>query len=260
MMRRGLIYLWAALTSFFVISCRSNIQSLNKTWFFAFYTSSGENVLPNPPLNPENFIDLQKDGNYTSYISGFDYGTWKKEVNGIQLVNQKGDKKFLKVISLEDGEMTLHLSAILKDGPHHVFTGIPNTNINEANNPFSKQNNRWRIRPSAPETSEQIKDRLVNHFRFWEKYFEWAVANDLKTLGIGSMNSPLKIYGNGIALIPYNELPDVWKRNFFDEGDSQIAWDKLKKMMDTKNVAWPKTDNRFKFFISGFQQLQGMVE
>lgn len=259
-MRYALLFLLAALTSFIVISCQSKTQSLNKTWFFAYYGSSGESVPKNQPLTPENFIDLQKDGNYTSYISGFDYGTWKKEENGIQLVNQKGDKKFLKIISFKDGELTLDMSAILKNRRHHVFTGISSTNIQEANNPFSKQNNQWRITPSAPETSEQIKDRLVNHFRFWEKYFEWALASELKTLPVRGMNSPIKIYGNGFALIPYNELPEEWKKNFYDEGDCQKASDKLEKMMDTKNVAWPKTDNRFKFFIAGFQQLQGMVD
>jgi len=55
-------------------------------------------------------------------------------------------------------------------------------------------------------------------------------------------------------------IPDEWKGNFYDDCDCQKAWDKIENMMDTKNVAWPKTDNRFKFFIAGFQQLQGMVE
>ena len=249
-----------AFTFVLLLSCRTQTESLNKTWFFAYYSGSGGSASPNPSLTPENFIDLQKNGSYTSYLSGFDYGTWKKDEKGIQLVNHKADKKFLKIIFFKEGELVLDLSEILNNKSHHVFTGIPNNKIKEANNPFSKQNNQWRIRPSVPENSEQINKRLVNHFRYWEKYFQWAVDNNLNTVGVGSVNSPIKIYGNGFALIPYNELPEAWKNNFFDEGDCITAWQKLKTMMDTKNVVWPKTDNRFKFFIAGFQQLQGMVE
>jgi len=259
-MKQPLLFLLTALIILIFTGCSNKTQSLHKTWFFAYYGSSGENAPSNPQLTPENFIDFQRDGNYTSYIAGFDYGTWKNEDNEIQLVNQKGDKKVIRIVSMKDGELVLDLSAILNNRTPHIFTGISNTKTKDADNPFSKQNNQWRIASPAPEADEQIKNRLINHFRFWEKYFEWAVANDLKTLPVRGMNSPIKIYGNGFALIPYNELPNEWKKNFFDEGDCKKAWDKLKKMMDTKNVAWPKTDNRFKFFIAGFQQLQGMVE
>jgi len=259
-MKSWLVCFFAVFTLILLTSCHSANQSLNKTWFFAYYAPSGETVLRNSPLTPENFIDLRKDGNYTSYLSGFDFGTWKREQSAIQVINHKGDKKVFKIISLKDEEMTLNSSTFFENGPDPVFTGISNASVKESDNPFSRQNNQWRIPPSRPETSEQIKNRLVNHFRFWEKYFEWAVNNDLKTVGVGSTNSPIKIYGNGFALIPYNELSNEWKKNFFDEGDCIIAWDKLKTMMNTKKVVWPKTDNRFKFFIAGFQQLQGMVE
>src|SRR4030095_8121125 len=113
-MRYGVLLL-AALTSFIFISCFSTNQFLHKTWFFAYYGSSRENVPEKSPLTPENFIDLQKDGSYTSYISGFDYGTWKNEGNDIQLVNQKGDKKVIRIISSKERELTLDLSAFLKN-------------------------------------------------------------------------------------------------------------------------------------------------
>ncbi len=260
MMKPILLFLLAAISAFIFSSCGLKTQSLNKTWFFAYYGSSSETVPQKAQMTPENFINLDKDGNYTSYVSGFDYGTWKNEENEIQLINQKGDKKVLRIISLKNGELTLDLSGILNNRTPHIFTGVSNSNTKETDNPYSKQNNKWRITPTAPETSEQLKDRLVNHFRFWEKYFEWAIANDLKSLGVRGKNSPLKIYGNGFALIPFDELSDEWKRNFYDEADCKKAWDKLNTMMDTKNVVWPKTDSKYKFFISGFQQLQGMVE
>ena len=260
MLKPAATFLTVVFASFILISCLSKNQSLHKTWFFAYYGNSGQSLPQSQPLTPENFLNLQKDGKYTSYLSGFDYGTWKNEGNEIHLVNEKGEKKFLRIILLKDGELTLDLSSIFRNSPIQVFTGIPNTNTKEADDPFSKQNNQWRIRASAPETSEQIKARLVNHFRFWEKYFEWAIANNLKSLGVRGMNSPIKIYGNGFALIPYNELPDEWNKIFFDEADCRKAYDKLETMMNTKDVTWPKTDNRFKSFISGFQQLQGMVE
>jgi hypothetical protein len=246
--------------SIFINSCGLKQQSLNKTWFFAYNATSVESIREDQALTPENFIDLQEDGSFTSYIGGFEYGKWEKDGNRIQLKNQKGDNKVVKVISLKDGELTLDLAPEFENRHYQVFTGVSNENTKREHNPFSIENNKWRVRSSTSETSEQIKDRLVNHFRFWEKYFEWAVANDLETLDIRSTNSALKLYSNGFVLIPYDELSDRWRSNFFDDADCQQAWNKLKKMIDTKNVVWPKTENRFKFFISGFQQLQRIIE
>ena len=252
-------YLFVALT-FVLASCQSKKQSLYKTWFYAYNNTSEKGIQGGQELTPENFIDLQRDGIYASYLSEFEYGNWNVEGRLIQLQNHKGDKKTIKIISGTGGELTLDLTPGSQNGNSYVFTGISNKKTEGENNPFSKENNKWRIRSPGPETSEEIKARLINHFKYWESYFEWAVANDLETLDVSSKNSPLELYGNGFKLIPYEELSEVWKSNFFNEEDCREAWNKLKTMMDTRNISWPKTENRFLLFISAFQQLQGMVD
>jgi hypothetical protein len=254
------IYTLTALTLILITSCLGKKPSVHNTWFYA-HNATAENSRQNPvKLTPENFIDLQPDGNYSSYISRFEFGTWERDGKQIQIKNHKGEKKVFTIISHKDGELTLDLTPDVGDDYYRVFTGVSNEKSQGDNNPFGKENNYWRIRSSTPETSEQIKDRLVNHFRYWEKYFEWAIANNLQSLDIRNPNSPLKLYGNGFQLIPYEELSDEWKSNFFNEENSREAWDKLKKLIDTKDIAWAKTDNRFTMFLSTFQQLQGMVE
>jgi hypothetical protein len=260
MVRRGLIFLLVVVSCTFFNSCQFKRPPLTNTWFYS-HNAKTETSTQNPvKLTPENFIDLQPDGSFTSDIAEFEYGSWKGEGDYIQLQNQNGEQKIFTIISYHDGELTLDLTPNVKNDYNRVFTAISNKKSTGKNNPFAKENNRWRIRPSSPETDGDIKDRLVNHFKFWETYFEWAVANNFQQLDVRSPNSLLKLYGNGFKLLPYDELSEEWKSNFFNEEDCHKAWDKLKKLVDSKDIAWPKTENRFKFFVSAFQQLQEMVE
>jgi hypothetical protein len=56
------------------------------------------------------------------------------------------------------------------------------------------------------------------------------------------------------------ELPEAWCECFFDGEDCNKANDIVKKIFEEKDIAWSSTDNKFKMFISAFQQLQNLVK
>ncbi|HTL10142.1 MAG TPA: hypothetical protein VL307_17830, partial [Chitinophagaceae bacterium] len=94
------------------------------------------------------------------------------------------------------------------------------------------------------------------HFKFWERYFTWALNDRIDYIDVRSTPTPIKIYGNGFALKPFEELPAAWKNYFYDEEDCRAANEKIKYIFDNNLLAWPHTDNRYKLFIAAFQQLQ----
>jgi hypothetical protein len=145
-------------------------------------------------------------------------------------------------------------------GPFDNFESQPLVFPSAVENPFSKENNLWRIKPVAKETSIQLKDRLRNHFRFWELYFTWALNNGIQYIDVRSTPTPVKIYGNGFGLKPAEQLPAAWKNYFYDEKDCQAANEKIKNIFDNNGIAWPHTENKYKMFISAFQQLQQKIQ
>ncbi len=216
-------------------------------WFYT-YSQGGES---DSLLNPASFLELRKDGTYTRDFGRFDYGTWVYKDKVLHLNDRLGGTtnfNVFPVTSVSPKEMQLDLGG----GKAGFFESQPLT----AEDPFSGQNNQWRIPAGHKENEEQIKKRLYNHCQFWETYFTWALKNELSTIDVRSTPTAIKIYGNGFGLKPFEELPPRWKACFFDADDCRKANDMIQDIFQHSNIAWAHTDNKYKLFISAFQQLK----
>jgi len=245
-------------------SCNSRKNKLSKTWFYITgYTASGKPIkisakdsLLNNFLTPACFINLQPDGKYTSFLYTFDYGNWQLENNEIILLSEKNVRQKLPLQVLDSKVMMVTVTDLNGNVFNCDFESASGSFKTEDENPFSKPNNLWRIPALHKETNDEITARLMNHFQFWEKYFDWGIRTEQSTLDVRSTASPLKIYGNGFALKPYEYLPVAWKQSFYDVEDCQKANDKLSAFIKSGEIAWPHTDHKYKMFLSAFQQMQ----
>jgi hypothetical protein len=250
------------LFSLVLTACKSRKERMQQVWFFnvADFPEDGnakpgmEDGTNHMILGPESFLNLQPDGFYTSYFGHFDEGKWV--LNGDSLV----------LSSINAFPQTFHVRYVGKQmklyyplrGAQYTFDAYAKSPDNRAENPFSRENNRWRIPPPEQETDMQISNRLINHFHFWETYFSWGMKNNVSTLQVNDMDSPLQIYGNGFELVPFDKEPYDWKTHFFDEQDAHTAYNQLHALMRT-HINWPKTDNRFEMFASVFKQMQQLM-
>ncbi len=251
-MRKLILFLLVVL---FLLSCASSERKLNKVWFFISnepVESREDRRSLTTDLGAISFLNFEPDGEYTAYFSAFEYGKWMvNEKDEIVLENYKKQQRVLPIERLTKNE----LSFVVND-QRYEFEGFDNkfTTVNE--NPFSKENNRWRMKAEHKESDAEISNRLKNHFHFWEKYFAWALDTEKEILNVRSLPSPLKIYSNGFGVIPYEEQSPKWTGNFYDSADSRIAFEKVNTLMKRENIDWPTTTNRFKLFASAFRQLQ----
>ena len=229
-------------------------QHIDKIWFFTFYT--GQDTGKDSLLTPASFLNLQKDGTYTSDLDEFEYGLWKLDNKTLYLNDYRNKITTIKIEYLSGNEMRISSEHI----PAASFEGQPSEFKTTAENPFSKENNLWRVPPQQKENDSEIKSRLLNHMKFWEEYFSWALTHNISSIDVRSTPTLLKIYGNGFALKPYTDLPKKWKSYFYDQEDCQKANDIIKTVFDKKDIAWAHTENKYKLFISAFQQLQQILK
>ncbi|MFT3824954.1 MAG: hypothetical protein QM731_13610 [Chitinophagaceae bacterium] len=258
----------AGLIVLFLVSCTSGKDKLSKTWFYTLIdnaslptearkeSNTSTSSSKDPVLTPVNFLNLQRDGSYSCYFSDFEYGTWNYENKHIILKDGKGHERKLTVFSVSDKELKMDIEPANNDVNSYSFEGIINPYANTADDPYAPANNQWRIKARAKEDEEAIKKRLLNHFRYWEKYFAWGLKTDRQTLDVRSLAGPLKIYGNGFELLPLDKWSEEWTRYFYDADDAAKAYDQLRWFFTNERIAWPKTDHKFKQFISAYQQLQ----
>jgi hypothetical protein len=243
------VTLMAAALVITLASCGFKQNQLSRLWF---YTHKSGEASGETSLNGASFMLLREDGTYTRDFGRFEYGKWTLEDKFLRLTNQ--DNRTTTIELEFEGRDEIQLT--IKDGLKANFEAqraVPNS-LSE--NPFSFENNRWRIPPSRKETDKEISNRLRNHCRFWEAYFAWVLKADLSTIDVRSTPSFIKIYGNGFGLRRPDELASAWKACFYDDEDCLKAHEQMKDVFRKHEIAWPKTENKFKIFISAFQQLQ----
>lgn len=240
-------------------SCTPTSEKLNRVWFYISTETvpknkSAKGKIP-ADLNSLCFLNLQPNGKYTAYLSDFEYGRWVvNEENELILENNHKQQRILPIQKLDKEEFVF----TVEDRQYH-FEGFQNS-FTHQDDPFSKENNWWRIKADHKETDKEITERLKNHFRFWEKYFSWALKTEKEILNVRSLPSPLKLYSNGFVVIPYQDQSPKWAANFYDSTDSRIAYEKVNYLFVHGDIDWPTTNNRFKLFISAFQQLQKKIK
>ena len=249
----------------FLYSCNRGDDTLARTWIFqkAVYTEGATNFdveAINPvQLSGASFLDLQEDGSYTSYFGTFDAGQW--EENGDVLLLKPASASWMQVPftirKMRKGKLDLFYEprqAI------YTFRGYSNDVFTSSgDNPFSLQNNKWRLKPEQPESEAAISQRLRNHFRFFEVLFSWAHVTGQKTLNVNEQPGALRHYANGFELVHYSEQLPEWKACFYDTADVRKAYNQLYYLFYKEDLDW-KDENRFVMFASAYRQMQQLLK
>jgi len=229
--------------------CLITHDPLPALWFYTF--SGGPAEERDTLLTPASFAEIRADGSYTSDFGHFEYGTWSRKDQKLSLTNQENVTTSFSLSGLTRKEMQLTTGK----GITMNFESQP-ISAKPADDPFSLVNNRWRLSARHKESMAEIRKRLFDHCRFWETYFTWALNDNISTVDVRSTPTPIKIYGNGFGLKPFDELPQEWKSCFFDEEDCKKANDLIEDIFHHKTIAWAHTDNKYKMFIGAFQQME----
>ncbi|HYF32964.1 MAG TPA: hypothetical protein VD993_17690 [Chitinophagaceae bacterium] len=246
-MKKSLCY---ALLLFTLLASCGGKGTLSRLWLFTY--TDGPFTPADSVFSAVSFLQLRNDGTYTRDFGQFEYGTWEMDKEQLFLTNQNGKTNRLGY-TIKGKDMRLTVA-----GRTATFESKPLPDAKE--NPFSQENNRWRIPASKKETDDEIRMRLRNHCLFWEMYFRWALSSELTNLDVRMTPTLIKIYGNGFALKHVTELPTEWKSYFYDEEDCRKANEQMAYVFKNKNIAWANSDNRFKMFIGAFQQLGSYFE
>jgi len=112
--------------------------------------------------------------------------------------------------------------------------------------PYSKQNNLWRIKPTKPETETQIVDKLINHANFCKLLMQNVVDGTSQYISLNSFRTPFIFDKNDIRLQHYGDIKDGMIENFYDSAQSQQAFDILEKAVLYDGVKPVDLGDRFK--------------
>lgn len=121
--------------------------------------------------------------------------------------------------------------------------------------PYSIENNKWRVKPFEQETDKQIKERVLNHLDFWQNLFADAQEKEKTYVAYSWFDSPLVVAENGVKLEFYDEHKREWDQNFYDSTDANKGYQMMRKCF-SKKLKFMETDDKYKRHEDVIKQLK----
>lgn len=170
-------------------------------------------------------------------------GTWSfdehEKLLTFRYQNGGGDRYKLRALAFDEMKLTnigIKSESVLK------FISDGKVCRNREVDPFAIGNNRWRIKPEAPENDESIKKRLKANIYFFILYYKDVIARRAEVVSFYGFPSCLNWYSGGIYLKQEEEIPEDWEKCFFNKAQARKAYKLMEGVMD-KKYNWPKDKN-----------------
>ncbi|WP_338876298.1 hypothetical protein WBJ53_11685 [Spirosoma sp. SC4-14] len=88
---------------------------------------------------------------------------------------------------------------------------------------LARERNKWRQKPTHPESATELKNRLIDQLAYIIDYFELTLKKKQGYFNTSYLDAPFRFYQNGVGLYNESELPTNWKNCYFNEADALKA-------------------------------------
>lgn len=214
------------------------------------------------------FLHLGSDQKYTSNLTGqFDYGTYKRDSTrkGLLLFLSYNGSVYSYRLKLDvsNGKGIVYDSITLP-GNLHSRVGISfncsviNYKYNGLDDdPFSIQNNLWRIPAKSSENDSLLKVRISNHIDFWVTYLKTADQLEWTQLDMRNVTTPFHFYPTGITLTKVEKWPPGFLSLFYHKKEAERAFDLTTDAI--YKVDFVKNENAYLQGIHLFKEIQNAL-
>ena len=110
-----------------------------------------------------------------------------------------------------------------------ISEAIRNINLNE--DPFYPSNILWRIKPTAPETDKQIKQRLKDCIHFFALFYQQKIDAKSKAVTFVGLPTCFTFYSGGVSVQNENMLTKKWINCFYSREQALKARDLAEKLI-----------------------------
>jgi len=106
--------------------------------------------------------------------------------------------------------------------------------------PFYPANNLWRVRPSNPETNEQIRMRVKNCVHFYSLFFLDNHQRQEEEIAFTRLPSCFIWYNGGIGIQPRPKLDKSWMDCFYSVDQAMTGYGLIETELEKHQLKWPE--------------------
>jgi hypothetical protein len=106
--------------------------------------------------------------------------------------------------------------------------------------PFYPLNNGWRIRPTVPETAEQIRWRVQSYVHFFALFFLDNHLRQQTEISFIGLPCCLIWYNGGIGIQRESDLDERWIHCFYSKAQALKGHAMLVSLLKSHTLIWPE--------------------
>ncbi|TLV02683.1 hypothetical protein [Dyadobacter luticola] len=91
--------------------------------------------------------------------------------------------------------------------------------------PFYYTQNKWRTKPTQPESKKQIKLRLLNYILHTAQVLKAAQIRKQRQVSLEFSQGIIQLYNVGIGIVKKDKIPATWVDSFYSHEDAMKAYD-----------------------------------
>ena len=122
---------------------------------------------------------------------------------------------------------------------------------------LDEDKNKWRHKPTKPESESEIRQRLYDMLQYYSSYYEF-VAKEAIFFVDARVLLPFNYYQHAMGLKPIEE-PGYFNEFFYNKEQAEQAWHYLDWAMDRLSNKYPSSDNYVKEYAAFMNQLAESV-
>lgn len=141
------------------------------------------------------------------------------------------------------GPETMTVSRTEKDQSSVLYLKSSDVFYPDNENPYSKPNTRWMIKPGQNETEQQLKDRLKGCVTFYQYFINGHVKSSSAEIDFTGLPSCFRWYQGGIFVQSSKSLDKKWINCFYSEDQALQARGLMQEVLQ-KKYDWDTTTQK----------------
>lgn len=242
---------------------KNNFEGL---WLVSSVTGPKKDDAALPALikfNIGRWIQFYDDSTYTTNIKGqYDYGKYSPLANGedsVEMKSFRGDSYHIAAVYNHNGIGKI-LHRITVPDMTGTFDYYFSCNVRKYSfhdmefDPYTTQNNEWRLPAEQSENDSLLVKRMVNHIDFWIAYLNMADKLDIKSFNYSNINTCFKFSPYGVILENFKNWESTFQTLFFTKQEAERAFKLTANAIYKSNYV--KNENAYLQGINLFKQIR----
>lgn len=216
-----------------------------------------DNKNTDPIFTSTSFMEFYPDGTYMFDLHHFEFGEYKLKNDSVYLIRNDGTEWQLGY--KKDNEYDLghfKFSTVGNDSVLKSLTRLKSYK-NKGSYPYSKKNNKWRLKEEKDLSKNELIDKMQNYLDFLIKYIKWCNKEKIP-IKTKDLAGPIQLARNGMKVNDKGKF-SKWCQ-ILQENNCEESFKLLNEVFRTQKIRFKQFKDPSKNYTDAVKQVKVELE